>query len=201
MNCKTDLMFNNVINDFPQGSYGVVLADPPWTWSAWSERGEGKSPSQHYNTMTLNDIINLPVKDIAAPHSVLFLWVTWPMIFAAQEVIKSWGFEYSGLAWEWIKYNSDTNKYAFGCGYGTRKNVEPCLLARRGKPKLKSRSVRDILFAKRREHSRKPDEQYQRIQDMYDGPYLELFARQSREGWDAWGNECDKFSCELVSND
>lgn len=116
------------------------------------------------------------------------------MIFHAERVINAWGFKYSGLAWEWIKRNPATGKYAFGAGYGTRKNVEPCLLARRGAPKLKDRSVRDFMFAPRREHSRKPDDQYGRIESMYDGPYIEMFARQRRVGWDAAGDQTNKFT-------
>jgi N6-adenosine-specific RNA methylase IME4 len=107
------------------------------------------------------------------------------------------------LAWEWLKFNPVTGKAAFGPGYGTRKNVEPCLLARRGSPVLKNRSVRDwmvgedawddLLVSPRREHSRKPDEAYDRIETMFDGPYLELNARQTRPGWSAWGDEVGKF--------
>ena len=169
--------------------YRVVLADPPWRFATWSDKGKGKSAEQHYETMSLGDICLLPVREWVEPDAVLFLWATWPTIFWSINVIESWGFKYSGLAWEWIKQNPETGKFAFGCGYGTRKNVEPCLLARIGKPVLRSRSVRDIMFAPRREHSRKPDEQYGRIESMFDGPYLEMFARQERGGWDSWGNE------------
>jgi len=169
--------------------YRVILADPPWSFATWSDRGKGKSADRHYSVMTLNDICRLPVADRVEDDAVLFLWATWPTIFWSQKVIEAWGFTYSGLAWEWIKFNPVTGKYAFGCGYGTRKNVEPCLLARRGKPVLKNRSVRDFLFSPRRAHSQKPDEQYGLIEAMFDGPYLEMFARQRRFGWDAWGNE------------
>ncbi len=174
--------------------YGVILADPPWRFQTYSAKGLGKSPEQHYPTMTMAEIRALPVGDWAANDCALFMWATWPTIFDAQGVIESWGFKYSGLAWEWIKFNPDTGKYAFGCGYGTRKNVEPCLLARKGSPKLRDRSVRDFMMSPRREHSRKPDEQYDRIMSMYDGPYLEMFARHRRAGWDQWGNEPDRFA-------
>lgn len=182
--------------------YGVILADPPWTFATFSAKGEGKSPSQHYSTMTLDNIAKLPIAKLAADDCALFLWATWPTIFDAQRIIEAWGFKYSGLAWEWIKYNPQTKKFAFGCGYGTRKNLEPCLLARRGKPKLLAKNVRDFIFddgvanviaSPRREHSRKPDGQFERIECMYAGPYLELFARSKRQGWDAWGNEVGKY--------
>lgn len=179
--------------DLPAGPFSVILADPPWTFRTYSAKGEGKSPSRHYSCMTMDDICAMPVRDVVAKDAALFLWCTWPTIFEARRVIEAWGFKYSGLAWEWLKYNSKTGKYAFGGGYGTRKNLEPCLLARRGKPALKDRSVRDFIIAPRREHSRKPDEQYERIHRMYDGPSLELFARQAGPGWTAWGNQIDKF--------
>jgi len=175
--------------ELPRGPYSVILADPAWAFKTRSEKGKGKSPEQHYSCMTIDDIAALPVADIAANDASLFLWVTWPLIFQVERIIKAWGFEYSGLAWEWLKYNPKTKKYAFGTGYGTRKNVEPCLLCRRGKPKLLSRSVRDFILSPRRKHSQKPDEQYDRIEEMFDGPYLEMFARSTRLGWDAWGNQ------------
>lgn len=182
--------------DLPPGPFGVVLADPPWSFSTFSDRGKGKSPDQHYRCMDIDAICALPVRDVAAKDSALFIWCTWPTIFQAQKVIEAWGFTYSGLAWEWIKRNPVTGKYAFGCGYGTRKNLEPCILARRGKPKPLDRSVRDFLYAPRREHSRKPDQQYELIESMFDGPYLELFARQQCAGWSSWGNQVGRFDMD-----
>ena len=200
-----------------QGGYRVILADPPWTFSSYSEKGEGKSAQNHYGCMTVADICSLPVEIISAPDCTLFIWVTWPLMPIWNEVITSWGFTFSGLGWEWRKYNPKTGKYAFGPGYGTRKNLEPCLICSRGNPSLKSelphdlfgvgsvpqgvRSVRDWMEfwpddeirSPRREHSRKPDEQYERIETMLDGPYVELFARSAREGWASWGNQTNKF--------
>ncbi|MEH6630186.1 MAG: MT-A70 family methyltransferase [Halopseudomonas aestusnigri] len=177
----------------PSEKYGVIYADPPWTFKTFSKKGEGKSPQANYDCMSIKDICHLPVGNLAAKDCALLMWCTWPMIFEAKTVAEAWGFKYSGLAWEWIKYNPDTGKYAFGGGYGTRKNLEPCLLFRRGKPKALNRSTRDFIFAKRREHSRKPDEAYPLIENLFKGPYVELFARQQRPGWDAWGNQTDKF--------
>jgi len=176
--------------------YRVILADPPWSFATYSDKGKGKSAEQHYSTMSLDDICSLPVKEWVEDDAALFIWATWPTIFQTERVINSWGFKYSGLAWEWIKKNPVTGKFAFGCGYGTRKNCEPLLLARRGKPFLKSRSERDFMFSPRREHSRKPDETYSRIERMFDGPFLELFARQEREGWTAWGNQTNRFTIQ-----
>ncbi len=181
--------------------FGVLLADPPWNWKAWSAKGEAKSAKRHYNVESLRALriakpFGSPVLDIAAKDCALFLWTTFPMIFEAERLMDAWGFSYSGLAWCWIKRNDQTGKYAFGTGYGTRKNLEPCLLARRGSPKLLDRSVRDFIHAKRREHSRKPDEQYGRIEAMFAGPYLELYARQERQGWTSWGDEVGKYEAE-----
>jgi N6-adenosine-specific RNA methylase IME4 len=199
----------------PAGGFRVVLADPPWQFANYSEKGEGKNPSQHYECQDLDWICALPVPVLAADDCALFIWCTWPLMPVWQRVITAWRFEYSGLAWEWIKFNEQTGKYAFGPGYGTRKNLEPCLLATRGNPSLRrsaeffgsteargsSHAVRDFILHwpldairdARREHSRKPDEQYQRIEQMFDGPYVELFARDRRKGWSAWGNEVGLF--------
>lgn len=186
--------------DVPKQKYRVIMADPDWQFKTFSEKGLTKSPDRHYKTDTTpTDIIAAqPIQDMIHPDGcVLFMWCTWPHIFSAEKVIEGWGFQYSGLAWEWDKYNPVTGKRAFGGGYGTRKNLEPCLLARTAnfklKTELKSRSVRDLIRQPRRENSRKPDEQYERIEEMFDGPYLELYARQERYGWDAAGNEVHKF--------
>jgi N6-adenosine-specific RNA methylase IME4 len=187
-----------ILSDLPTNHFAVILADPPWTFRTYSAKGQKKSPQRHYPCMTMDEIKALPVGAVAAKDCALFLWATWPTIFRAQSVIEAWGFKYSGLGWEWLKQNPVTGKYSFGGGYGTRKNVEPCLLARRGSPKLLSRSVRDFIIAPRREHSRKPDEQYERIEKMYAGPFLELFARQERPGWTARGDEVGKFTSEIA---
>ena len=201
----------------PMGGFRVILADAAWPFANFSPKGEGKGPSAHYDCMTVDEIAAMPVDLLAADDCALFMWVTWPLMPEWNRVLKAWGFEFKGLAWEWRKFNPDTGKYAFGTGYGTRKNLEPCLLATRGNPSLKSelpddlfgvgsvpegvRSVRDWMEwwpdveirAKARGHSRKPDEQYDRIETMFDGPYIELFARQRRKGWSAWRNQVDRF--------
>ena len=199
-------------NDVPKGQFSVILADPDWEFKTYSQKGKDKSPDKHYLTPTTpaQEIASHPVKDMIHPDgAVLFLWCTWPHIFSAKEVIEGWGFQYSGLAFEWIKRNPATGKYAIGGGYGTRKNVECLLMGRTPNFKLtkriKNRSTRDILFAAKREHSRKPDEQYKIIENLFDGPYLELYARQNWPGWHSAGNEVDKFEvtpehAEMIRN-
>lgn len=185
-----------MIQPLPMGPFRVISADPPWPFETFSDAGKGKSPERHYPTMEVDEICAMNVRDVAADNCALFIWTTWPNIFNTERVIRAWGFRYSGLAWEWIKRNPLTGKYAFGGGYGTRKNLEPCLLATRGSPKVLDRSVRDFLYAPRREHSRKPDEHFERVEKLYRGPYLELFSREDRPGWTSWGNETGRFGPE-----
>ena len=219
-------MGNQIADEFqalrPSGGFRVILADPPWSFDQYSEAGNGKNPKSHYSCMTDDDISKLPVEALAAKDCVLFMWVPWPLMPLWNQVLQDWGFKYAGLAWEWIKYNPATDKYFMGLGYGTRKNLEPCIMATKGNPSLRKgavedmfgagvkaegvKSVRDFIQhhphdcirAPRREHSRKPDEQYTRIETMFEGPYVELFARQQRPGWSAWGNEVGKFQVEGV---
>lgn len=172
---------------------GAIIIDPPYEFVTWSKKGQGKSPSQHYETMTIDEICAIPVAKQAADDCALFLWIPWPHIFEAQRIMRAWGFEYSGLAWEWLKYNDRSEKFSFGGGYGTRKNVEPCLLGRRGSPKRLDARCRDFIISPRREHSRKPDAQYERVERLFKGPYLEMFARQRWPGWQYHGDQAGKF--------
>ena len=179
---------------FPSLKYGAILADPPWRFANWSDKGEDRNASAHYSCMTLEDLKALPVDFAAADDSVLFLWATDPLLPAALELIRAWGFTYKTVAFTWAKENTKSGGWFTGLGYWTRANPEMCLLATRGAPKPKARDVRQLIVAPRREHSRKPDQQYERIERLVDGPYLELFARQHRTGWDALGDETGKFS-------
>lgn len=172
--------------------YGAILADPPWHFAVRSDRGEGRSATRHYNTMTLDDIKTLPVRHWAARDCALFLWAVDPMVPQAIDVMRAWGFTFKTIAFYWVKTNRDGTPFT-GMGYWTRANPEMCLLGTRGSPKRQSKSVRRLLMAPRREHSRKPDEARDRIADLVPGPYLEMFARQSATGWDSWGNQVGKF--------
>lgn len=209
------MTWDGLLSIRPAGGARVILADLPWSFDNWSSAGEGKNAKAHYDCQSLDDLCAMPVEALAAPDCALFVWCTWPLMPVWDRLIRAWGFTFAGLAWEWIKFNPKTGKYAFGPGYGTRKNLEPCLLATRGNPPLRSeltffgstevpagvRSVRDFLEvmpldclrAARREHSRKPDEQYERIETLFAGPYVELFARCRRPGWVSWGNQVDMF--------
>jgi len=171
--------------------YSLIMADPPWAFRAYSERGLGKSPQAHYLTMSLDDIKALPVASLATPDAILWLWATNPMLPQAFEVVDAWGFQFKS-AGHWVK-RTTTGKLAFGTGYILRSAGEPFLIGTRGKPQT-TRSVRSVIEGPVREHSRKPDEAYQAAEALMPGARrLDLFSRESRPGWDAWGAEAGKF--------
>ncbi len=171
--------------------YGAILIDPPWRFETYSGKGKGRSAERHYECMSYESILALDIP--AAKDCVLFLWVTDPYLEKAIEVIRAWGFKYKTVAFTWIKTNKGGEPWT-GMGYWTRANPEQCLLATRGHPSRVSKNVGQLIIAPRREHSRKPDEIYERIERLVVGPYMELFARQRRDGWDAMGHEVEKFA-------
>jgi N6-adenosine-specific RNA methylase IME4 len=186
----------------PEGKFGAIYADPPWHFKVYSI-GDSKArhPSQHYNTMTTDEIAALPVSSIAADDSVLFMWFSWPQLEDALRLISAWGFTYKTCAFCWIKADgtqvdmfSESIPVNMTLGYWTRSNSEACLLATRGKPKRIDAGVRQALIEPRREHSRKPDCVYERIERLVAGPYIELFARTTRPRWTSWGNQVGKFA-------
>lgn len=203
----------------PLGRYGAILADPPWRFTTWSAKGRDRCPDapvtrneqrqnrpeRHYATMELGAIKALPVASAAATDCVLFLWAVDSMLPQALAVGEAWGFQYKTIAFYWAKLRRhgsrrhllhdepDHKLFPFGTGYWTRSNPEQCLLFTRGHPKRLARDVRKLIISPRREHSQKPDDAAERIEALVAGPYLEMFARSSRPGWDAWGNEVGKF--------
>ena len=108
-------------------------------------------------------------------------------------MIEAWGFEYKTCAFNWFKQTKNGEGLTTGMGYWTRANSEVCLLATRGSPKRLNADVHQVIAAPRMEHSRKPDEVLQRIERLVGGPYIELFARRARPGWDAWGNQVQSY--------
>lgn len=197
------------LSALPAAHYGAILADCPWRFRTWNKAaaiprtrtaGTNVSAAVHYRTMDIDDIRALPIGELAAPDCALFLWATWPLMLEALSVITAWGFEFKTCAFDWTKAHAgqvemfqDDIETLMGMGYWTRANSEPCLLATRGKPKRLNADVRQAIIEPRREHSRKPACVHGRIERLVAGPYLELFARQRRPGWNAWGNETDKF--------
>ena len=173
-----------------QRGFQLCLLDPPWRFKTYN--GQSAVPTQAadpYDTMTIADLRAMPIADITAKNSLLVMWAVGSHLAQAISLGEHWGFSYVTDLFYWVKPQ-------IGMGYHTRKQVEPCLLFKRGKglPVL-SHSVRQAIHAPRRQHSRKPDEQYDALDALYgtDIRRLELFARQQRPGWTAWGLETAKF--------
>ncbi len=185
--------------------YRVIYADPPWTFSTYSRKGKGRSAEAYYDCMSLEEIKAVPVKQWAAKDCVLFLWTTDPLLEQALGVIRAWGFTYKTVGFHWAKlkrsaaHDQYTDQSFFsGLGFWTRANPELCLLATRGNPHRRKANVQKLVISPRREHSRKPDEVYERIEALCEGPYLELFARSTRDGWHNRGVEVDAFESGRV---
>lgn len=171
--------------DLPLHSAGVVLADPPWWFTTYSERGWKKSAHHHYPCMSLDAIAALPIADLCAPDCVLVLWHTQTHLPHALHVMDQWGFAKPSQG-AWAKQSKTGTKWAFGTGYLMRSAAEFWLVATCGHPQQLSRSFRNLIVAPVREHSRKPDEMYEQIEATWPGPYVELFARYPRFGWSQW---------------
>jgi N6-adenosine-specific RNA methylase IME4 len=190
----------------PRSYYSLIYADPPWTFATYSAKGKGRSAEAHYDCMTLEGIKSLPVAEWAADNCVLLLWATDPLLERAFEVIRAWGFTYKTVGFYWAKLNKSAGQLHFdersfftGLGFWTRANPEQCLLATRGHPKRLAGDVRKLVVSPRREHSRKPDLIYDRIEALCPGPYLEMFARSSRPKWESWGTEAGLFDRGAVT--
>jgi N6-adenosine-specific RNA methylase IME4 len=173
------------------GQFGTILADPPWQFT----NRTGKMAPEHrrllrYPTMTLDDILNLPVAELSLPQSHLYLWVPNALIAEGLEVMKQWGFTYkTNLVW--YKVRKDGGPDGRGVGFYFRNVTELILFGTRGSLRTFSPGRRqvNIITSRKREHSRKPDELYDIIESCSPGPYLELFARRLRANWRQWGNE------------
>lgn len=170
--------------------YNIIYADPPWAYKTWSKKGTGRSADQHYDTMDLEAIKNLPVLNIADDNCVLFLWATFPCLDQALDVIKAWGFTYKTVGFTWVKKNKKADTWFFGMGYWTRSNAEICIIATKGKPSPVSKSVSQIIDTPIEAHSKKLDVTRELIVELCgDLPRIELFARENIEHWDCWGNQ------------
>ena len=170
--------------------YNVIYADPPWKYKTWTEGGG--TAEKHYPTMKLDDIIKMKdtIEKISDNNCILFLWVTFPCLLEGLKVMKEWGFTYKTCGFNWIKRNKKSNTFFFGMGHWTRANSELCLIGTRGTIKRKSNKVFQIVDTPIEEHSKKPDVVRDRIVELVgDIPRIELFARQTANNWDCWGNE------------
>ena len=177
---------------FGSGSVATILADPPWQFS----NSTGKVAPEHrrllrYPTMDLEQIMELPIAQVAAPKSHLYLWVPNALIAEGLEVMKRWGFKYKSNI-VWYKVRKDGGPDRRGVGFYFRNVTELCLFGIRGKNNRTGPAGRrqpNVIVSRKREHSRKPDEIYSIVESCSPGPYMELFARHTRPGWLQWGNE------------
>lgn len=169
----------------------AMLLDPNWKFLTRSAAGDGRSANVHYNTDAVDEIMQLPVEALAADDCVMFMWMVDWCPQDALDLIKHYGFVHKTTAFTWLKQNESGEGWHMGQGFWTRANPEQCYLATRGQPKRLHADVRQEIIAPVMEHSRKPDEQYERIERLVEGPYLELHARRPRNGWTSWGNELE----------
>ena len=173
--------------------YKTIIADPPWNYNNSGCRGACEN---HYPTMSVAEICKLPICSLAEIDSVLLLWCTWPQLKEGIAVAESWGFNYvTGFPWIKITDISQTlwGKFEFrtqyGIGFWSRGCSEFILICKKGKPTLPKEDFIGLLSPNLR-HSKKPIDIYHYAESL-EGPYLELFARKTRKGWDSWGNEIE----------
>lgn len=187
----------------PPLSYDFILCDPPTKFETWSAAGQGKGPDSQYDTMTWDELKALPVSQLGRGDTILFLWACWPTLAQSLDLLEAWGFRYvTGGAWH---KRTKHGKSAFGTGYVLRSATEPYLIGTLGSPQTANniRNVMesadlDVIDAVTRGHSRKPDTQYDYCRALAPRAirFLEMFGRQRWPGWDAFGNETDKFEAE-----
>lgn len=179
------------------GKFGTILVDPPWQF----QNRTGKMAPEHkrlsrYETLPLDAIKAIPVASVTAPICHLYLWVPNALLPEGLEVLKAWGFEYkTNLIW--CKIRKDGGADGRGVGFYFRNVTEMILFGVRGKNArtlAPGRSQVNFIASQKREHSRKPDEQYGIIEACSPGPFLELFARGSRPGWTTWGSQAKGYS-------
>lgn len=171
------------------GPFDLILADPPWKFSSNSEDKPGKNPMRHYSCMPLADIAALPVREVAAKDALLFMWTTAPFAELSWSVLEAWGFSYVSQM-VWVKDRPAT-------GFWVRNRHEIVYIAKRGKPKCPRPAPfpDSVMQGQQREHSRKPDSLHTQIEAAFPkARKLEMFARERRPGWSAWGNETAKFN-------
>lgn len=181
----------------PLEGFRAILADPPWgfvTRSREAKLPQRKASAQHYPTMSRAELRALPVRELAGADCALIMWVVDTHLLQAMELGMDWGFVFKTKVFTWLKTDAAGDRFPMGMGLWSRKQTEIALLFTRGAPPRLSGAVRELIIAPRREHSRKPDEQYDAVEALVGGPYLELFSRTHRPGWTSWGNEAGKFA-------
>jgi len=171
----------------PDGTFDIVLADPPWRFKTHSDKGRSRSPDGplgHYQTMSTEDIAGLPVRAMSSRDAVLYMWVTVPFLEIALGVADAWGFAYKS-SMVWIKERKAT-------GYWARNRHEIILICKRGRFPAPAPSLRpdSVIEGQQRGHSHKPDALHEIIEAAWpDANKIELFARRHRAGWQTWGDQ------------
>jgi N6-adenosine-specific RNA methylase IME4 len=185
----------NLLETVADQRFHTIMADPPWRF----QNRSGKIAPEHkrltrYETMTTEDVCALPVSKLVTNPSHLYLWVPNALLPDGLAVMKAWGFDYkSNIVWH--KIRKDGGSDGRGVGFYFRNVTEVLLFGVRGKNArtlAPGRSQVNMMQTRKREHSRKPDEQYDIIESCSKGPYLELFARGTRPGWTYWGNQANE---------
>lgn len=170
----------------PNKKYKLIYVDPPWEYRNKNTGGSNiiSGASAKYPTMSLEEIKNIPISNIAMDDSCIFIWATTPLLPEAIEVLKSWGYTYkTSIYW---------NKISLGMGFWFRGQVEICLFGIRGNIKTFRCQHANFIESKTNKHSQKPYEMYTILESLNLNPKIELFARDKREGWDVFGNETIK---------
>lgn len=201
----------------PAGPFSTLVADPPWDYSrkfssggtsgyspVHHSRGGNRGAANHYGTMTLDELLRLPVGRVVAEQAHLWLWTTGAFMVEAHQVAESWGFSPKGII-PWIKVKKDAVRHVqreqdlraavrMGMGLYVRWASEFVVFAVKGKLPALNHDVTGVVFAERRDHSEKPDELYELVEAVSPGPRLELFARAPRLGYEVWGHEVGTWS-------
>jgi len=175
--------------------YSVVYADPAWDYGKMKERKKahrGGNPQSHYPTMSVDEICNMPIKNITEDSASLFLWVTNPKIKLGFQVMDAWGFKYQTMI-TWVKIAKSKEVINNGMGFYFRGATEHILFGTKGKVSIPTHlRLPNVIMAERSVHSKKPIEAYRLIECVTEGEKIELFARMKRRGWDSWGNEIEE---------
>lgn len=188
-----------------EGGFKFVAADPAWRYLTYDKKKAvpSRTADDPYPTMSLEELKALPLAEVCAKDCVLVMWVISSHVDQAIDLGRALGFKFKSLGPIWAKTPKHGPKpgkarHLMGMGKWFRQEAEIALLFTRGKPRRRAGGggVRQIIEAPRREHSRKPDEQFERYERLVEGPYLELFARQERPGWAVWGDQIGKFEGE-----
>jgi len=179
--------------ELPNKRYKLILADPPWKYeNGHTGRDMKHGVDDEYLTMSVEELKTFPISSISLDDSYLFMWVTSPLLPEGIEVFKSWGYEYKAA----LYWDKKTNG---GLGHWLRGCVEICLIGKKGNVPPIRGQYPNIIRQKISSHSRKPDKLYEIIESTHINPKIELFAREKREGWDAWGNQVPNHCQKLLT--